>query len=50
MAGHWLGLLHTFDDEFVGPDGDACFVGNENDFVDDTPTMAGPSDTDSKLH
>jgi len=30
-VGHWLGLLHTFDGDYVG-------CSNVNDFVDDTPS------------
>jgi hypothetical protein len=36
-VGHWLGLLHTFQ-------GDSCQTSNPNDFVEDTPQQASPTE------
>jgi hypothetical protein len=46
---HWLGIYHVFqslDEESLMQDNRIeinCDVGNENDYVDDTPVMAYPT-------
>jgi len=41
--GHWLGLYHTFSNSLRSVNGDPCDPRNANDFVDDTPLHAAPS-------
>ena len=43
--GHWLGLLHVFQNalEYGDEDADPCDPLNTNDHVEDTPVIRGPT-------
>ena len=39
QLGHWLGLYHVFQNTIFEENADPCDPANQNDYVDDTPTM-----------